>query len=799
MKFREFAKKNTVILDGAMGTMLERAGIPAGELPEWWNVTHPDVVSDIAKAYFDAGSNVVNTNTFGANLLKFSREELFNIISSAVENARRARDESIGSQEKFISLDIGPLGRLLKPFGDLGFEEAYNIFAETVRCGVKCGVDLVTVETMNDIMETKAALLAVKDNTNLPVIVTNVYGDDGKLLSGATPEVMAAMLEGMGADYIGANCSLGPDAMLSIVKRLLTATSLPVVFKPNAGLPESVDGKTVYNVSGDVFAKCVKEAVECGVAFVGGCCGTTPEYIKKLALAVKGLVPPARVIEKKTVITSYCKALTADGGITLIGERINPTGKKLLRRAIEEHNIDMLVELGVEQESLGAHALDVNVGVPGIDESELLCEVVSKLSYSVSLPLVIDTSDPDAMEAALRIYPGKPLVNSVNGKRESMERIFPIMKKYGAAAIALTLDENGIPSDADGRVNIAKKILECAESYGIERNNIIFDPLAMAVSADKNSARVTLEAVRRIKNELGCHTSLGVSNISFGLPAREAVNTAFFAMALDAGLSLAIMNPKSAEMMRVYHSAKALLCMDANFSEYIAFSDSLTLDVQRDVAVKQSAERSDTKTLSEAIVKGLSETAEQITVRLLTEKAPLDIVTEEIIPALDKVGRGFEEGKIYLPGLLLSAETAKAAFEKIKAAMPSSTETAKGKIIIATVKGDIHDIGKNIVKLLLENYGFSVIDLGKDVAPEKIVSEALRTDADIVALSALMTTTVPSMEETVKLLRESGARAKVIVGGAVLTREYAEKIGADAYGKDAMSAVRYAENILNNN
>ncbi len=794
MTFREFAKNNIAILDGGMGSLLEGCGQLSYDLPERLNITNPDIITGIHKSYFDAGSNVVNTNTFGANLLKFSEEELETIVAAAVKNAKKAAQMSASCKQKFVSLDIGPTGRLLKPFGDLDFEEAVKIFSHTVKLGVKYGADLITVETMNDSYETKAALLAVKENSALPVIVTNAYGEDGKLLSGASASVMAAMLEGMGADYIGANCSLGPDALAPVIDELISASSLPVVFKPNAGLPEIKEGKTVYNVSPSDFSASVKAAVKRGVRIVGGCCGTTPVYIKMLSEALKDEKP--QPIEKKsaTVITSFCKTAVFDGNITLIGECINPTGKKRIKQALSENDIDFLVNLGEKQEQCRANALDVNVGMPGICEPEMLTKVISALQYSVSLPLVIDTSDYAAMESALRIYNGKAMINSVNGKRESMERIFPLVKKYGGVVIALTLDEDGIPSDADGRVKIAKKILAEAVKYGIDKKDIVFDPLAMTVSTDKSGALVTMEAIERIRHELECHVSLGVSNISFGLPKRENINSAFFAMAISKGLSAAIMNPMSEVMMKNYYSAKALMGLDGNFEEYIEMCESA--DDDGALVSKSKIPDSFEITLSSAIERGLSGSAAAITDRLLTEKEPMDIINNEIIPALDRVGLGFEAGRIYLPSLLQSAEASKAAFERIKLQMCGASGASKGKIVIATVKGDIHDIGKNIVKLLFENYGFTVIDLGKDVLPEKVAKAASEENADIVALSALMTTTLPAMEETIKLVRAAHPSAKIMVGGAVLTASYAEKIGADAYTKDAMGAVRYAEGLL---
>lgn len=791
MTFREYAKDNLVILDGGMGSLLEKYGIAPGEAPEMWNITHPGIITDIHRAYFDAGSNVINTNTFGANIIKYDQCTLEKIVSSALECAKLAREKSVSKKEKFIAIDIGPTGKLLKPFGNLDFEDAYRSFYQTVKLGEKYGADLIVIETMNDSYETKAALLAAKEASMLPVVVTNAYGSDGKLLSGASPEAMVALLEGMGADFIGVNCSLGPAALLGVAERIINASSVPCVFKPNAGLPQIINGKTVYNLPKEDFAKDVSEAVKLGARMVGGCCGTTPEYIKELSDKLEGVKPREITAKHNTVITSYCKAHNFNSKVTLIGERINPTGKKRLRTAVEENDVDYIVGIALDEEELGADVLDVNVGVPGIDESQFLPKIISAIQYSVSTPLSLDTSNPDAMEAALRVYNGKALINSVNGKAESMSRIFPLVKKYGGVVIALTLDESGIPDTADGRVAIARKILAEAKTYGIDKRDIIFDPLAMAVSVDRNSAKITLEAVRRIRYELGCHTSLGVSNISFGLPKRDAINSAFFAMAVSSGLSAAIMNPSSVDMMKTYYASVALLGLDENFEKFISVSESF--ESAGGTLSAASVNSVGCTNLSDAIIKGLRESATLLTRELLKCKSAMNIIGEDIIPALDIVGKGFEEGKIFLPGLLLSAETAKYAFEEIKRTMQKATAKRSVSIIIATVKGDIHDIGKNIVKLLLENYGFEVIDLGKDVSPHDILEAAKKHAVDIVALSALMTTTVPAMEETVALIKGSMPDVKVIVGGAVLNSEYAKQIGADFYGKDAISAVRYAE------
>ena len=795
MRITDYLKDNILILDGGMGTLLQARGLTAGELPEKWNVTHPDVITEVHRAYFDAGSNLVNTNTFGANSLKFSDEELDKIISAAVENAKRARDESVGTQEKWIALDLGPTGRMLAPYGDLAFEKAVEIFAKTVRLGAKYGCDLVFIETMNDSYETKAALLAVKENCDLPVFVSNAYGEDGKLMTGASPLAMIAMLEGMGADAIGVNCSLGPNALAPVVKEYLEYSSLPVILKPNAGLPRSQNGKTVYDVTPEEFASETASLAALGVRAVGGCCGTTPEYISELSAKIAEVTPLPVSKKSHTVVSSYTHAVVFGDAPVLIGERINPTGKKRFKEALRAGDMDYVLKEGVAEEERGVHILDVNVGLPEIDEQKMLTSAVCELQAIIDLPLQIDTSNIAAMEAALRIYNGKPMINSVNGKAESIREVLPLAKKYGGAIVALTLDEGGIPATAEERVAIARKILSAADEYGIDKKDIIFDPLALTVSADKNAARETLRAVRMIREELGCHTSLGISNVSFGLPERDAVNSNFFALALANGLSAAIMNPHSAEMMKTYYACSALFGLDESCRNYLAFAESLPKAEAPTVPQSEKTPVEYRSELERAIVKGLSEEAARLTSELIKSASPLDVVSDNIIPALDKVGEGFEKKTVYLPALLMSAEAAGAAFDVIKAAVPKEKGETKCPIVIATVKGDIHDIGKNIVKLLLENYGFSVTDLGRDVPAEEIVTAAREKKASIVGLSALMTTTVPAMEETVRFLHRELPDVKVVVGGAVLTQEYADAIGADKYARDAMETVRYAEEV----
>ena len=794
MTFREFLKENIVILDGGMGTLLQAQGLGAGEAPEGWNLTHPEVITAIHRAYYEAGSHVVSTNTFGANGLKYDAEELEAIVAAAVQNARAAQ-KGIG-HPTYVALDIGPSGKLLKPLGNLDFEDAVAAFAAVVKLGVKYGVDAILVETFNDCYETKAALLAAKENGDLPVLVSCAYGADGKLMTGASPAAMVAMCEGLGADAIGANCSLGPKQLVGVVRELLANASIPVLLKPNAGLPRVEEGRTVFDVTAADFAEAVVELVREGVRVVGGCCGTTPDYIRPLSEGVKALTPAPLTDKDLTVISSYTHAVNFKNAPLLIGERINPTGKKRFKAALLERDMDYIVNEGIAQQEKGVHVLDVNVGLPDIDEPTLLREAVERLQAVIDLPLQIDTADPVAMEAALRRYNGKPLVNSVSGKRESMEALFPLVKKYGGTVIALTLDEEGIPATVEGRMEIARRIVDTAAKYGIDKKNIVFDTLTMTVSADPQAAAVTLAALRRIREELGCHTSLGVSNVSFGLPCREVLNSTFFLMALQSGLSAAIMNPHAGDMMKTYYAYRALTNQDENCAEYIAASANFATAVNTAATTAATAEEY-ASPLQRAICKGLASEAAALTATLLAEKESLNVVNEEIIPALNRVGEGFEKKTVYLPQLLMAAEAAGAAFEQVKAAMAQGEPAPKkGVFVLATVEGDIHDIGKNIVKLLMENYGYEVIDLGRDVPPEAVVEATLAHNAPLVGLSALMTTTVPAMEVTIRILREKCPTCKIVVGGAVLTEEYAAKIGADHYAPDAMAAVRYAEEVM---
>ena len=805
MSFLSFLNKGRVLMDGGMGSLLQARGLQPGEQPERWNLIHPEAILAVQRAYFEAGSNLVISNTFGANRLHYGSEELAEVIPAAIRIARQAAREATeagAGQEKFVALDIGPSGQLLAPYGTLDFEEAVGIFAEVVRLGAAAGADCVFIETMNDSYETKAALLAAKENCSLPVLVSNAYGADGKLMTGASPEAMAAMLEGMGADAVGVNCSLGPDALAPVVRRYLSCAHVPVLLKPNAGLPRTENGKTVYDVDPQEFAASVAALAKEGVRLFGGCCGTTPEYIAALRKALQGVSIPEISVPEETVVSSYTHAVSFGSRPLVIGERINPTGKKRFRQALAENDIGYILREGIHQQEAGADILDVNVGTPGIDEPAMLERAITEIQAVCDLPLCVDTSDPVAMERALRRVNGKPLINSVNGKEESLSKILPLAKKYGGVVIGLTLDENGIPETAEGRLSIARRILEKAAEFGIPRRDVIFDTLTMTVSADSRAAGVTLDALEGIRR-MGCHTSLGVSNISFGLPARERINAAFFTMAMVRGLGAAIMNPLSETMMGALRAYCALSSQDENCLDYVTWSQAHPLAMQPAAVagapgpVNSEKEQAGSSPLKDAVMRGLVREAGNLAKQELQTQEPMTLVQAEIIPALDAVGAGFERGSVFLPQLMMAAEAAGAAFEAVKAAMAGQKEnaTARCPFVLATVRGDIHDIGKNIVRLLLENYGFDVVDLGKDVPPETIVQAVTEKHAPLCGLSALMTTTVPAMRETIGLLRKDAPWCQVVVGGAVLTEEYAREIGADAYAKDAMATVRYAEQV----
>lgn len=758
--------------DGGMGSMLN---LRPGELPEKLNISDPDRVYRVHKAYADAGADIITANTFGANRLKYDNCD--ELVKAGVALAKKTG--------KKVALDLGPTGKLLKPMGDLDFEECVSIYADVVNAG-KNDADIVLIETMGDTYEIKAAMLAAKENCDLPIFVSMIFDEKGRLLTGADVKTACAVVEGLGADVIGFNCGLGPKQMIPLVEELEKYTSTPIMVNPNAGLPESVNGETVYNVDPDEFSDLMAQIADLGVSYLGGCCGTTPAHIKALIEKTKNIpdVPPSK--KNFTFVTSYSQSVELGEKSAVIGERINPTGKKLLKQALRDRDMDYILREGISQKDCGAHILDVNVGLPEIDEVEMLKSAVYELQSVLPTPLQLDSSDAVAMEQALRIYNGKPLINSTNGKKKSMHEIFPLAKKYGGVVVCLCLDENGIPETADGRIKVAKKIINTAAEYGIDKKDLIVDALAMTISTDTKNAIETLKAVDYIKHTLGVNTVLGVSNISFGLPNREAVNTAFYTLCLKAGLSAGIINPKSQSMMNAYYSYNALAGLDENCTEYI--ESAVVIDVVADAS---------NITLLDAIVKGMKEESAKCAKELLKTQNSLDIINEYIIPALDKVGDGFEKNKIFLPQLLMSADSAKAAFDEIKAHMiVNGNSQVKGeKIIIATVEGDIHDIGKNIVKVLLANYGFDVVDLGKDVKCETVLDETIKNDAKLVGLSALMTTTVPNMEKTIKLIHEN-TDAKVFVGGAVLTKDYAKMINADWYAKDAMESVRIAQEFF---
>lgn len=788
--------KDLLYFDGGMGTLLQSKGLSPGELPEVWNLTRPDEIIDIHRRYFEAGSDIVLTNTFGANALKFhdSKYQLKEIVEAAVTNAKKAAALGIcGNRQAYIALDVGPTGKLLKPMGDLGFEDAYRAFREVMRYGAAAGADLIHIETMSDTYEAKAAILAAKENTSLPVTVTMIFDEKGKLLTGGDVPAAVAMLEGLRVDALGLNCGLGPKQMLPVLRELMEYTSIPVIVKPNAGLPKQKGGEVYYDVSPEEFAETMEEILELGVSAIGGCCGTTPEHIRAMAKMALRRTPKPPEPKGDTIVSSYGRAVVLNRKPAVIGERINPTGKKKFKQALKDHDMDYILREGVTQQENGAHILDVNVGLPDIDEASMMEEAVTELQSVTSLPLQIDTVNIRAMERAMRIYNGKPMLNSVNGKQESMDAVFPLVQKYGGVVVALAIDEEGIPKTAEGRLRIAGKIIDEAAKYGIAKKDIVVDVLAMTVSSEPEGAKITLDALRKVREAYGVCTVLGVSNISFGLPCRPAINANFYTMALQNGLSAGIVNPSSEEMMRSYDSFCALMNYDQNCESYIR-----KYGAQAEKAVAAPA-KTGNLTLRDAIEKGLKEEAHHNAGELLRTLAPLEIINQHLIPALDEVGKGFEKGTVFLPQLLMSADAAKIAFAVLKDSLAENGDEVqkKQKIILATVKGDIHDIGKNIVKVLLENYGFDVIDLGKDVSPQIIVERALKEDVRLVGLSALMTTTVASMEDTIKLLRERKPGLKVMVGGAVLNQEYADMIGADFYGKDAMQSVYYAQRILN--
>ncbi len=816
MDLREKIKKGLFYFDGATGSQLQKLGIRPGELPEIWNITHKEDIIHLGQSYFEAGANGVAANTFGANPLKYDGKDghysLREIVKSGMECAMEARRRAKGEmvqEDRYVGLDVGSLGKLLKPLGDLEFETAVSYFKEVISLGTEYGAEYILIETMNDSLESKAAVIAAKEVTDVPIFVSNVYDETHKTMTGSSPAVMTTIMNGLGVDAVGSNCSLGPDKMLEIVPELYANAAVPVIFMPNAGMPKMDGDRVIYDVGPEEFAALAVKAVESGARLLGGCCGTTPEHIRQTVLATREMKPLQVKEQTKGRIASYNTITEFGNRPILIGERINPTGKKKLKEALRSGDMSYILGEAVKQEEAGADVLDVNVGLPEIDETAVLCDTVRELQAITALPLQLDTSSPVAMEAALRAYNGKAMINSVNGKEEVMEAIFPLVKKYGGFVVALTLDEGGIPETAEGRFKIAEKIVKRAAEYGIKKSDLIFDPLAMAVSSDSKAARGTLDAIKLIKERLGCYCSLGVSNVSFGLPKREIITSVFFTMAMECGLDAAIMNPFATEMMKSYKCFLTLAGLDDNCIGYIEYADKMEVNTVQAVpatgsgsapgsgagADKAAENTAGASALGFAIKKGMSEAAAEETKKLLGVKDAMAIINEDIIPALNEVGIGFEKKTIYLPQLLMSAEAAKAAFGVVSASMPETS--SKGpKVIMATVKGDIHDIGKNIVVALLKNYGFEVIDMGKDVPPEKIVDTVKKEGIRLVGLSALMTTTVPAMEETIKQIHEYDPTVKVCVGGAVLTQEYADMIHADKYAATAMDTVRYAQKVF---
>ena len=789
MTIREEIGKRILFFDGGMGTLLQEQGLQAGELPETWNLKNPEPIIQIHKAYLAAGADIILANTFGANRFKYG-EDLEKIVTAGVANAKKAVAES--GKKAYVALDIGSTGKLLKPMGTLDFEEAVGVFAEIIRVGEKAGADLILIETMSDTYELKAAVLAAKENSTLPIMATVIFDESKKMLTGASPQVVVSLLEGLGVDALGINCGLGPKQMKEIVKELLKYASIPVIVNPNAGLPRSENGKTVFDVGAEEFAEDMEEIVTMGAWFAGGCCGTTPAHIQAMVEKCKEITPVPIAPKNYTFVTSYSTAVELGGRPVIIGERINPSGKSKFKQALRDHNIDYILEEGVKQEDSGAHILDVNVGLPEIDEAAMMETIVYELQSIMPIPLQIDTTNMEAMERALRIYNGKPMINSVNGKAEIMEQVFPLVKKYGGVVVGLALDEDGIPDTTEGRLAIAEKIYQTGEKYGISRKDIVIDALVMTMSTNNESAKITLDTVKEITAR-GGKTVLGVSNISFGLPQRELINAAFFTMAMNNGLSAGIINPNAKAMRQAYDTFCVLGGYDVQCMNYI---ENYAVTNAPNAVAKPAAAKLN---LTDSIIKGLKDQAYRATEEELKTKEPMEIINGELVPALDVVGQGFEKGTMFLPQLLMSAEAAKAGFEAIRQYVQSHGEAQEKKatIVIATVKGDIHDIGKNIVKVLLENYGYEVIDLGKDVPPEKIVETVVDKHAPLVGLSALMTTTVVNMEESIKELHKEAPWCKIMVGGAVLTQEYADMIGADFYGKDAMQSVYYAERLLN--
>lgn len=794
-------KSQITMLDGGMGTMLQAAGVPMGKVPEALNVTHAETVIDIHRQYIEAGADIIYANTFSANRYKlgYSDYSVEELVTAGVVNAKKAAAAS--ERDVAVALDVGPIGELMEPNGSLKFEDAYDMFKEMMIVGAKAGADLIVIETSTDLLEMKAAVLAAKENTSLPVFSTMTFEKNGRTFTGVTVEAAALTLTGLGVDAIGINCSLGPNDIYPLAQKLVEWTPLPVIVKANAGLPNLNSGG--YDISAGQFAEQMDKFMDLGVQIIGGCCGTTPEYIREMKAmlarrAAEGKTANRPAFVRRAAVCSSTQVVEIDG-VRVIGERINPTGKKLFKEALLNHNIGYILTQGISQAEAGAHILDVNVGLPKIDEAGLMVEVIKELQGVVDVPLQIDSSHAGVIESGLRIYNGKPIVNSVNGEMAVMEKVLPLVKKYGAAVVGLTLDENGIPLLAEERYAVAERIVRKAESYGIPKEDVYIDCLTLTASAQQKEVVETLKAMQLVKERLGVKTVLGVSNISFGLPKREIVNVAFLTLAMAHGLDLPIINPNVAAMMAAIDSFNVLYNRDEGSKFYVDKYSKIVEAEKNTQAAAPAAKPSDTKSLEYAVLNGIREYAAEATRELLKTRPAMEIVNEILIPALDKVGADFESGKLFLPQLIQSATTAQEAFDVLKEYMSGQKDAgtvSKGKVIIATVKGDIHDIGKNIVKVVMENYGYEMIDLGKDVPIEKVVEAVQQTGAKLVGLSALMTTTVVSMEETIRAIHEAGCDCKIWVGGAVLTEDYARQIGADFYAKDAKQSVDIAKSIL---
>lgn len=790
VEIKEYLKDNILIFDGAMGTMLQKEGLPIGDNPEIFGIKNPHKLLKIHKKYLEAGSNVLTTNTFGCNELKINKlgYTVEEVIDRAVSIAKQAIEESDKSKPRFVALDIGPIGEMLEPMGTLSFDRAYEIFKRQVIQGEKSGADLIIIETMMDLYEAKAAVLAAKENTNLPVICTMTFDENGRSFTGCLPEAMVATIEGLGVDALGVNCSLGPKQLLPIVKTITELANVPVIVQANAGLPVIKEGQAVYEMNDEEFFQGVKDFVDLGVSIIGGCCGTNETFIKKICDNIDKLQKKEPKRRKSTIVCSAAKYIDIQGP-TIVGERLNPTGRKPLIDAYVSGNNDYVINLALEQSNEGSEILNVNVGVPDLDEEKTMKRVIKGIQEVVDVPLQLDSSNVKALEAGLRYYNGRTIVNSVNGKEKSLETILPIVKKYGACVVGLTLDENGIPSTAEGRFNIAKKIVERAEQYGIKRQDIFIDCLSLTVSAQQNEAMETIKAIKMVKENLGCKTILGVSNISFGIPNRKALNNTYLNLALGAGLDLAIINTEDRTMVESIDAYKVISNMDKGCLDYIEKFKFVSND-------NKTKERKnyDNLTLEDAIERGLKEEAKDLTLKILESHDEHFVLDKVLIPALDVVGTKYDKGELFLPQMIQAAETVKVSLNIIKEKLSKNNNTSsKGKIIVATVQGDIHDIGKNIVKIMLENYGYEVIDLGKDVPIEEVVKRAKEENIQLIGLSALMTTTVENMKKTIKALKENNINARVFVGGAVVTEEYAQKINADYYSKDAKSAVEIAK------